>query len=98
MGRHPTIAQIENKYANGKKGFPSFSRITYIGPPCSSPAESLPRNITDRLLVKKVVDIPTKAVTHIQNNAPGPPILIATATPAMFPIPTVEASAVERAS
>ena len=54
--------------------------------------------MTDNVLVKKFVDIPTTAVTHIQNKAPGPPSDIAAATPAMLPIPTVEASAVESAS
>ncbi len=54
--------------------------------------------MTDNVLVKKFVDIPTNAVTHIQNNAPGPPNEIAAATPAMLPIPTVEANAVDKAS
>ena len=38
--------------------------------------------------------MPTSAVIHIQNSAPGPPIAIAVATPAMLPVPTVAASAV----
>ena len=41
--------------------------------------------------------MPTAAVTHIQKIAPGPPIRMAVATPPMFPLPTVEASAVESA-
>ena len=32
------------------------------------------------------------ASTHIQNTAPGPPTVIAIATPAMFPVPTREAA------
>lgn len=32
--------------------------------------------------------IPTKAIAHIQNTAPGPPSVIATATPATLPPPT----------
>ena len=32
--------------------------------------------------------MPTRAMTHIQNTAPGPPSVIATATPAMLPPPT----------
>ena len=43
------------------------------------------------------VAMPTAAVTHIQKIAPGPPIRIAVATPPMFPLPTVEAKAVDRA-
>ena len=32
--------------------------------------------------------MPRLATTHIQNTAPGPPRVIATATPAMLPVPT----------
>ena len=38
--------------------------------------------------------MPNSADIHIQNTAPGPPRAIAPATPAMFPVPTVAASAV----
>ena len=38
--------------------------------------------------------MPKKAATHIQNTAPGPPMVSAVATPAMFPVPTVAAKAV----
>ena len=47
--------------------------------------------------VKNFVDIPTMALTHIQNIAPGPPSEIAAATPAIFPIPMVEDNAVVKA-
>ena len=40
------------------------------------------------------VAMPTSAVIHIQNSAPGPPSAMAVATPAMLPVPTVAASAV----
>ena len=33
-------------------------------------------------------------MTHIQNTAPGPPVMMAPATPTMLPVPTVPASAV----
>src|SRR5688572_29169448 len=98
MGRHPIIAQRQNKTARGYQRLLIASRITYMGPPCISPAESFPRYMTESVLVKKLVDMPTKAVTHIQNKAPGPPICMAKATPAILPIPTVEASAVDNAS
>src|SRR5690606_10890157 len=98
MGKQPIIAHKQNKTANGYQALLIPSRITYIGPPWICPSESFPLNITERLLVKKLVDIPTKAVTHIQNKAPGPPMVIAAATPAILPIPTVEASAVDNAS
>ena len=32
--------------------------------------------------------MPISAIAHIQNTAPGPPSVIATATPAMLPPPT----------
>ena len=31
---------------------------------------------------------PSKAISHIQNTDPGPPIATAVATPAKFPVPT----------
>lgn len=37
------------------------------------------------------------AANHIQKTAPGPPEAMAVATPAMFPVPTVAARAVETA-
>ena len=40
--------------------------------------------------------MPRKAMTHIQNTAPGPPIRMAPATPTMLPVPTVAARAVHR--
>jgi hypothetical protein bant_01000171 len=46
---------------------------------------------------KNLVDIPTTALTHIQKMAPGPPTVIAIATPAIFPIPTVDAMALIKA-
>jgi hypothetical protein len=41
--------------------------------------------------------MPTRAVIHIQNTAPGPPRKIAVATPAIFPVPIVAARDVIRA-
>ena len=40
--------------------------------------------------------MPKKAMTHIQNTAPGPPTKMAPATPTMLPVPTVAARAVHR--
>ena len=71
--------------------------IKYIGPPCNTPLLSLPLNIIAREEVKNFVDIPTKALIHIQKIAPGPPIAMATATPEILPIPTVAESAVVNA-
>ena len=36
----------------------------------------------------KAVDAPSRAITHIQNTAPGPPTKMAEATPARLPVPT----------
>ena len=47
----------------------------------------------DKAPSKNLVDIPTTALTHIQKMAPGPPTVMAIATPAMLPMPTVEAMA-----
>ena len=41
--------------------------------------------------------MPSRADTHIQNTAPGPPKKMAVATPAMDPVPMVAARAVDRA-
>ena len=41
--------------------------------------------------------MPTRAHIHIQNMAPGPPIAMALATPAMLPLPTVLPRAVAKA-
>jgi hypothetical protein len=40
------------------------------------------------------VAIPTRPVIHIQTKAPGPPMAMAVATPAILPVPTVADSAV----
>ena len=41
--------------------------------------------------------MPTSATIHIQKIAPGPPSVRATATPAMLPVPTRDASEVQSA-
>ena len=43
------------------------------------------------------VAIPKNAATSIQKSAPGPPVVIAVATPTMFPVPIVAESAVHSA-
>ena len=50
-----------------------------------------------RAISAYLVHMPKKAEIHIQNTAPGPPTKIAPVTPAMLPVPTVPASAVETA-
>jgi hypothetical protein len=43
------------------------------------------------------VDMPSRPATMSQRVAPGPPAEMATATPAMLPIPTVPETAVHSA-
>ena len=38
----------------------------------------------------KAVAAPSRAITHIQNTAPGPPTKMALATPARLPVPTLD--------
>src|SRR5690606_1777387 len=76
---------------------PIPSSITYMGPPWICPDESLPLYIMASVQVKYLVAIPTKAETHIQKMAPGPPMLMAKATPLIFPKPTVAATAEDKA-
>ena len=58
----------------------------------SSVRKRTPMNASEYLAA-----MPKMAETHIQNTAPGPPRVMAVATPAMLPTPTVAASAVVRA-
>ena len=46
---------------------------------------------------RSAVAPPTIAVTHIQKIAPGPPMLMASATPVMFAVPTREAAEMQNA-
>ena len=71
--------------------------IMYMGPPCTSPFESRPLYMMDNAASKNLVDMPTMALTHIQKITPGPPMVSAMATPAMLPMPTVDAMALSRA-
>ena len=58
------------------------------------PFASISRYFTASTASANLVAIPTSAVHHIQNNAPGPPIKIAVATPAILPVPIVAESEV----
>ena len=68
-----------------------------MGPPATAPWSSLVRYLMAKSPSAYLVAIPKKAAIHIQNRAPGPPTLIAVATPMIFPVPTVDAKAVHRA-
>ena len=87
--RHPIIANMQKKRAIGRSLGLMPSVSTYIGPPCTLPRLSLPLYIIASVPSKNLVAIPNSALTHIQKMAPGPPIAMAIATPAMLPMPTV---------
>ncbi len=65
-----------------------------MGPPVRSPFSFRVRYFTESTASAYFVPMPTSPDTQSQNTAPGPPIVTAPATPAMFPMPIVAASAV----
>ena len=69
-----------------------------MGPPATAPWSSLVRYLIANSPSAYLVAIPKKAAIHIQKRAPGPPTLIAVATPIIFPVPTVAARAVHKAA
>ena len=87
--KQPIMAKMQKKRAIGRSLGLMPSVSTYIGPPCTLPRLSLPLYIIANVPSKNLVAIPNRALTHIQKMAPGPPIAMAMATPAMLPIPTV---------
>ena len=62
-----------------------------MGPPATAPLSSLVLYLIANKPSAYLVAIPKKAAIHIQKRAPGPPTLIAVATPIIFPVPTVAA-------
>ena len=68
-----------------------------MGPPLTDPSSWVWRNFTDIVHSANFVLMPSRPAMIIHMVAPGPPREMATATPAMFPIPTVPDTAVARA-
>ena len=68
--------------------------IVYIGPPEISPLAFTSRYLIASIHSENFDVIPNNAEIHIQTRAPGPPDTIAVATPTIFPVPIVAASAV----
>ena len=64
-----------------------------MGPPDTWPSRSR-RYMTAKVHSASLVDMPRKPATMSHRVAPGPPKEMATATPAMLPIPTVPDTAV----
>ncbi len=65
-----------------------------MGPPAICPLAHVTRYLTASKASLYLVAMPKTPVSHIQNTAPGPPAAMAVATPTMFPVPIVAASAV----
>ena len=95
----PSIPAAAPKKAKSFASQSHFSPIPIsiyrIGPPDISPFLSTVRYLMERSPSAYFVAIPRKAAAHIQKSAPGPPAAIAVATPTMFPVPMVAASAVQ---
>ena len=95
----PNDAITANNAKNHARTAPSFLFfspffIVYIGPPLISPF-----SFTSRYLIASIHSLnlevsPNAAEIHIHTSAPGPPETIAVATPTIFPVPIVAASAV----
>ena len=68
-----------------------------MGPPLTEPSGLVWRYFTASVHSANLVLIPSRPAMISQSVAPGPPSEIATATPAMFPIPTVPDTAVASA-
>lgn len=83
--------------ASGRNRSPRPFLIVNMGPPTYSPF-CFSRKRTARAISQYLMPMPTAMDTHIHKSAPGPPMVRAMATPAMFPVPTVPASAVQTAS
>ena len=77
------ICRFGNPYCN-----------VYIGPPMNFPFLPLILYFTDNILSANFVESPAKAASTIQRSAPGPPSIMAVATPTIFPVPIVAASSV----
>jgi hypothetical protein len=55
------------------------------------------RNLSPNAASENFTEVARKPYTQIQNNAPGPPEMMAVATPMMLPVPMVAASPVMNA-
>ena len=97
MARAPSAPKKAKQRARGMKRGPSPFLMVYIGPPNQTPPSPRSRKRRASVTSAYFVAMPSAALSQSQNNAPGPPRDIASATPAMFPVPTVPASAAQRA-
>ena len=67
--------------------------MTNMGPPAVSPGR---RNLTARAHSANLAARPNRAAISIHTRAPGPPAVMAVATPTILPVPMVAARAVMR--
>ncbi len=96
-GRQPIMPHTANIRARGLNRGPSPTSIKYMGPPWAMPSSSWRRYMQASVQVKNFVHMPSKPAIHIQKMAPGPPMLMAMATPAILPMPIVPDNADESA-
>ena len=68
--------------------------IVYIGPPDISPFSLTSLYLIASIHSENFEESPKQAEIHIHTKAPAPPETIAVATPTIFPVPIVAASAV----
>src|SRR4030095_3138486 len=68
-----------------------------IGPPIMRPSSVFTRVETAKVTSTNLITAPKKIYTNNQNNAPGPPTIIASDGPTILPIPMVVAIAVNSA-
>ena len=69
----------------------------YMGPPSMRPSSALTRYLMARSPSLYLVAMPKTPDSQHHSTAPGPPRATAVATPTMFPVPMVAASAVASA-
>ena len=61
------------------------------------PSSATTRYLMDNRHSEYLVAVPSRAASHIQNKAPGPPATSAVATPTILPVPMVADNAVQSA-
>ena len=97
MPKQAIMPKIAKAVASQRQFWLKPFLMKYMAPPTQLPAGVFSRKWTESKTSENFVIMPTNAVTHIQNKAPGPPMAIAVATPTMLPVPMSAARAVIKA-
>ena len=87
--------KMQNKTASHFMPIPRSK--AYMGPPSILPCGVRMRYLTASSPSAYLVEMPNTPVSQHQNTAPGPPNVMAVATPTIFPVPMVAANAVANA-